>query len=148
MRFPRFSTICLLAGAVSPAAAQPTHPNLSGTWKLNAAKSDLHASGISEFTLQIEQKDPSIHILKTVKSADGKETKMEFRCAIGGNACESGDSKISLWFDSGALVEMDAGADVIGKSTFKLAPGGKSMTVDVTHIVPAAEADTLVLEKL
>jgi hypothetical protein len=146
MRFLLISSVCLLAAL--PVGAQTVHPNLSGTWKLNAAKSELNASGITDLTLQIEQKGVAIHIVKTVTTADGKQTKTELRCTTDGKSCDAGDSKVSLWFDGAALVEMESGADALLKSSMKLRPGAKSMSLDITPMVPAAEADKLLLEKL
>ena len=147
MRDPCFPTTCILVLSVLPAMAQPAKPNLSGVWKLDVAKSEIHSPGSAEETIEIDQKDSKIHVTMASKMSDGKESKLEFHCNMDGKDCDAGESKISLWFNGSTLVLMDVGADVVTKSSMKLGPDGKTMSVDVTHIAPHADPDKLLFEK-
>jgi hypothetical protein len=130
-------TIVLLGGSV--AVAQDAKPNLSGSWRLKAP-----AKTATAVTMVIEQKGTTVHMVKTITDADGKESKLEFQCGTDGKECEAGGSKISLWFDGQALVEMDAG-DAVNKITMKLE--GDQLRVEVSHIFPDAAAETYLLAK-
>lgn len=44
-----FSTVALLA---------QNHPNFTGTWKLNVAKSEMGSSGVTELVIEVDHKDP------------------------------------------------------------------------------------------
>lgn len=44
-----FSTVALVA---------QSHPNLTGTWKLNVAKSEMGTSGVTELVIEVDHKDP------------------------------------------------------------------------------------------
>jgi hypothetical protein len=147
MRDPCFSTICVLVLSVFPSTAQLPKPNLSGIWKLDVAKSEIHSPDNAEETMEIEQKESKIHVTIASKRSDGKETRLEFHCNMDGKDCDAGESKISLWFNGSSLVLMDVGADVVTKSSMKLGPDGKTMSVDVTHISPHADPDKLLFEK-
>jgi hypothetical protein len=138
MSFSRVWTLVLL-GCLA-AAAQDSKPNFSGSWQLKEPSKTATA-----MTMVIDQNGNSIHVVKKVTGADGKESKLEFNCKTDGKECEAAGAKISLWFDGQALVEMDAG-DAVSKITMKL--DGGALKVDVTHIFPDAEAETFVLAKI
>ncbi len=95
-------------------------------------------------TMVIEQKGASVHIMKSLTSADGKEQKLEFQCTTDGKECEAQGAKISLWFDGAALVEMDAG-EAISKVTMKM--DGDQLKVELSHIFPDGAPETFVLAK-
>jgi hypothetical protein len=128
---------CLLAVA---AVAQDEKPDLSGNWQLKEPTKTAKS-----ITMIIEQKGKSVHITKTVTGIDGKAVKTEFQCATDGKECEIPGTKISLWFDGQALVEMDAGSEVISKITMKL--DGNQLKVDVSHIFPDGAPETYLLAK-
>ena len=140
---PRLLVLCLVGLSVTSALAQEDQkPNLTGTWQLSVAKSEIQASKLAAATWSIEHRGLSIHISRVEKSQDGKETKKELRCTIGAKECEAGDTKISLWYDGNVLVAMEAG-DTILKYNMALAAGGKALTVAVTHIVPGGANEKL-----
>jgi len=120
-------------------AADDAKPNLSGNWHLKEPTKTASA-----MTMVIEQKGASVHITKTLTSADGKEQKLEFQCATDGKECEAKGAKISLWFDGSALVEMDAG-EAISKVTMKM--DGDLLKVELSHIFPDGAPETFVLAK-
>jgi hypothetical protein len=145
MRLSCHLIICGLAFTLTPLGAQTAKPNLTGTWRLNSAKS--HAAGVSEASLNIDHNGAKIHIVQSQKATDGKETKLEFTCTTDGKECDASGTKVSLWFDGNSLVEMEVGSDVIRKLSLKLAEDKGSLTVDITHIVPQGDAEALVLDK-
>ena len=57
----------LLAAMVT---GQQTKPNFSGKWQANAEKSQFHSGQASAVSLTIEQKDASIHVVKTSMTLD------------------------------------------------------------------------------
>jgi len=136
MLFSRLSSIVLLSYA---AWAQDAKPDLSGSWHLKGPCKTATA-----MTLVIEQKGPSIHVVKNMTGADGKQVKSEFKCTTDGKECDAAGSKISLWFDGKSLVQMDAG-DAISKIVMKL--DGGDLKVEVTHIIPDGDVENFVLAK-
>lgn len=58
-----------LLGAVCSAQ---THPNFTGTWKLNAEKSDPGSSGVTALVVDVTHKDPALSY--TVKGTAGGQT--------------------------------------------------------------------------
>jgi len=62
----KLSLALLLLAAVGSAQ---THPNFTGTWKLNAEKSDTGSSGVSALTVDVNHKDPVLSY--TVKGTAG-----------------------------------------------------------------------------
>lgn len=131
---------CIVPLACLVAMAQDAKPNLSGSWQLKEPTKTATA-----MKMVIEQKGNAVHMLKTVTGADGKEVKTEFQCGTDGKECEAAGSKVSLWFDGAALVEMDAG-EIISKITMKLEGG--QLKVDVSHIFPDGAPETYMLAKI
>jgi len=148
MRHSGISFVCLAAGLCAmPVIAQEARPNLSGKWQFNAGKSELHSGKTNAISLAIESKGSTIHVTKTV-TANGKDSVVEYNCSTDGADCDAKGAKVSLWFDGASLVEMDVAGDAITKSSMKLAPGGKAISVTVSYISPKADSDTLVLDKM
>ena len=148
MRYTGTVLTCLLFSLLLSLAAmgQQEQPNLNGTWQLNASRSALHSGKPSVASLTIEQKASSIHIVRTM-SDGGKQGAGDFSCTTDGRECEVGGRKLSFWYSGPSLVEMEIGKDTVTKSTIKIDADGKSITIDVVHVTPTAEADKLVLEK-
>src|SRR5258708_28702041 len=103
MLHARISYACILGLLAATATAQQSKPNFSGKWQLNNEKSQLAAGKASAVNLTIEQKAPSIHILKTVKSANGNESVTEFTCTTDCKDCDAKCVKVSLWHDRPSL---------------------------------------------
>ena len=137
MSFSRLCCIVPLACLV--AAAQDAKPNLSGNWQLKEPTKTATA-----MKMVIEHKGNSVHIIKTVTGADGKELKTEFQCTTDGKECEAAGSRISLYFDGQSLVEMDAG-EAVRKVIMKLE--GSELKIELTHIFPDGAPETFVLAK-
>jgi hypothetical protein len=146
MRYLTTASACFLCLCSPWAKGQQDHPNLSGKWQMNASRSTLRSGKPAVASLTIEQKATSIHIISTM-SDGGKESALEFTCTTDGKDCDIQGEKISFWYSGPSLVEMEIGKDTTTKSTMKIDEDGKSITIDVVHITPTAEADRLVLEK-
>ena len=148
MRHAGISIICFFGLLAAAATAQQSKPNFSGKWELNAGKSELHGGKASAVNIAIEQKGASIHVLKTMKAANGKESVTEFTCTTDGKDCDAKVYKVSLWYDGAALVEMDVSDDLVSKSSMTLGEDAKTISVTVTYIAPQGEAEKLVLDKM
>jgi hypothetical protein len=135
----------LLAAMVT---GQQTKPNFSGKWQANAEKSQFHSGQASAVSLTIEQKDASIHVVKTMKTGNGKESITEFTCTTDGKDCDAKGVKVSLWYDGTSLVEMDIADNLVVKTSMTLDENAKTISATVTYISPQAEPDKLVLEKM
>jgi hypothetical protein len=148
MRHAGASCACVFGLFAITLCAQDGKPNFSGNWQLNSAKSELHSGKTSTVQLTIEQKGPKIHVLRSVKTSDGKESVTDFNCTTDGKDCDAKGEKVSLWYDGKDLVEMDIGSDVVTKTRMSLAPDGKSISCDMSFISPQSDDDKLYLEKL
>jgi len=146
MRYLSTASVCFLCLCSTSAKGQQDHPNLSGKWQINAGRSTLRSGKPAVASLTIEQKATSIHIISTM-NGEGKESVVDFTCTTDGKDCDVRGEKISLWYSGPSLVEMEIGKDTTTKSTIKIDEDGKSITIDVAHITPTAEADRVVLEK-
>jgi hypothetical protein len=133
----------------TPGAAAMIHtgggesPNLTGTWKLNSAKSNFgQMPGPASQTDTIEDNEPSVKIVEdqkggmmgdmnitTTLSTDGKPTTSS---GMGGSQVTS-----TAHWDGGALVVNSKtsfqGSDVTIKNTFTPSADGKTLT-EVAHV--------------
>jgi len=138
--------IVLAALTVGLLLAAP--PNFSGTWQFDAAKS----KGKSESaTLVLNQDAGKIHV-QTLSSSNEKDA--DFTCGTAGKECEIKDkgkpAKISMWFNGADLVMLEtlgSGGDEIVERQLELEAGGKSLSVEVKHIVPPGDTETLFFGK-
>ena len=132
--------------------AQSDKPDLTGNWKLDAAKSDMQVNRLSDLNLTIAEKDGKINITQAEKLADGKERKITYNCPTNGADCtvpETG-AKASFWYNGPMLVNMETekkGGSVI-RERLKLSPDNKALTMEISNLVPASDkVDKLVLQK-
>jgi hypothetical protein len=141
------STCLVLVLFASPASGQDQErPSFSGTWQFDASKSEVHSSKISTATWVIEEGDNSIHMSQT---ENGKSKKIELQCTTDGKECKfPGDRRDSFWFSGGMLVDMETKNDHVIRYRMKISDDGKTLTVEVTPIVPQSDKiDTLVFQK-
>jgi hypothetical protein len=132
------------------AAASPGAP-FTGSWETNAAKSQGAASKITSLTIQ----EAGDHIkVESVTSKGDAAVKTEFSCTTNGKECEFDDaghkSKISMWYNGPALVAMKTdGPESDSASQWKLevSSDGKTLTLTLSHILPAGNDETLVFDK-
>jgi hypothetical protein len=142
-----FPTCLVLVLLAVPAEGQDQErPSFSGTWQFDATKSDVHLSKISSATWVIEEGDNSIHITQT---ENGKGKKTDLQCTTDGKECKfPGDRRDSFWYNGAMLVEMETKSDHVIRYRMKISDDGKTLTVEVTHIVPQTDKmDTMVFQK-
>ncbi|HUA20450.1 MAG TPA: hypothetical protein VMB25_17000 [Bryobacteraceae bacterium] len=143
----RVLTVACLALAVwaLPGDAQDK-PNLSGTWKLDASKSQFHSEKVSGETWTINEDDETINISE---SEDGSAKTVQLKCTTDGKECKVTGEKAtaSFWYNGAMLVEMETRGDHVVRYRMKLSSDGKTLTVDTTYITPQSPDDTLVFDK-
>jgi hypothetical protein len=136
----------------SAATAQTKQPNLSGTWKMNAAKSKFERGGPSGITIKFDHKEPSISEVlsltndsgdRTVEAkytTDGKETTQ----AVMGTSAQTS----AKWEGEALTIEWKAEGRNFSR-TISLGADGKTMTIIVKQTGPDGQGltDTVVLEK-
>lgn len=145
---PRLRSAILLA-TLSLAAFASTamaKPNLTGTWKLEPAKSDFGPMpGPTSMTRVITHNDPSLAI-KTTQSGQRGEFTTELKYTTDGkesvNTTRMGDVKSVVSWDGDTLVvKYKINNPNAGELTFEerwsVGDGGKSMTVKTKVTGPA-----------
>ena len=141
-------TACFLLSAGALAAQNSSKPNLSGSWQLDVAQSELNTNRLNHATWVIDEKENSIHI---AESETGKaDRKVELACTTDGKECKipGEKTKASFWYNGPMLVEMETSGDNATRYRMKLSPDGKALNVEVTYIVPQTEKpDKLVFNK-
>ena len=148
MRYGGIPFIFIFGLLAATLSGQQSKPNFSGTWQANTQKSELHSGKASGVNLTIEQKGATIHVVKTIKGAGGKDSVIDVNCTTDGKDCESKGVKVSLWYDGLCLVEMDVSDDLVTKTSMTLNESDKTISADITYISPQAQADKLVLDKM
>ncbi|HXJ40579.1 MAG TPA: hypothetical protein VNH18_14970 [Bryobacteraceae bacterium] len=146
MRVTGVSLISALWLFTAAANGQQSKPDLSGKWQLNSGKSEQPGK-TTIVSLAIEHTGSSIHIVRTTRSADSKETITEFKCTTDGKDCDVKGTKVSLWWDGLSLVEMDIGNETVTKHKMTLSDDGKSLTCDLSWISPQSPAESAVFAK-
>jgi hypothetical protein len=132
--------------AIPAAGQEEERPSFSGTWQFDASKSDMHLSKISSATWVIEEGENSIHIAQT---ENGKVKKLDLQCTTDGKECKfPGDRRASFWYNGSMLVEMETKNEHVIRYKMKVSDGGKTLTVEITHIVPQDDKmDSMVFQK-
>ncbi|HEY6393056.1 MAG TPA: hypothetical protein VIX89_17375 [Bryobacteraceae bacterium] len=139
--------LILTVFALSAIAQEAAKPSLTGTWQFDAAKSELHGSKMTSATWVIDEGDNSIHLTET---EGGKNKKIEMQCTTDGKECQvTGDkSRASFWYNGPILVEMQTKGDTVTRFKMKASEDGKTLTVELTHIVPQNDkSDLMVFQK-
>jgi len=147
--------LALLATPFLPSllvSANAGPPNFSGTWQLDAAKSQ--AADGQVITLTIQSASGKVNFSRDVREKDGREVKSQFSCEIGGTQCDFDENghkaKVSLWFNGPALQILKTDGpkeDSVTQWSLQLAPDGNTLTVEFTHIEPSDKTQTLVFDK-
>lgn len=122
-------------------------PTMTGTWQLDATKSDLKTLKVTTATWVIEEGDNTIHIAET---EGAKSKKVDLQCTTDGKECQvTGDkARASFWYNGPMLVEMETKGDRVTRYRLKVSDDGKTLTVEMTHIVPQTDKiDTMVFSK-
>ncbi|HXR75714.1 MAG TPA: hypothetical protein VN737_07055 [Bryobacteraceae bacterium] len=133
--------------------ADDTKPNFTGTWELDAAKSQMLRGGES-IQLAIQDDSGKIHVIRTTHLADGKDVTTTFECTADGTNCSYEDgghkAQVSLWYNGPALVVLKTDGpsdDQVSQSKLVLSPDQSTLEMDVTHITPEGKAETMVFTK-
>jgi hypothetical protein len=122
-------------------------PNLSGTWQLDSAKSEMHTEKVDAATWVINEDESSIQISE---SEGGAAKKLQLKCTTDGKQCKISGEKAtaSFWYNGPMLVEMENKGDHVMRYRMKLSDDGKTLTVSTTSIVPqVTQDDVLVFQK-
>jgi len=141
--------ICLFTAL---AAAQSKQPNLTGTWKMNAEKSQFERGGPSGITLKIDHKDTALSETLMLVT-DGGDRSVEAKYTTDGK--ESAQEVMGVSAQTSAKWEGEAltidwkieSASFNRKIT--VSADGKTMTMIVKQTSPDGQSatDTVVLEK-
>jgi len=147
----------LVAGATGCLAGDvgPQQRDLTGLWKLNPDKSEIHGDKPASLTAVIETKEGSIQITETEKASDGKETVSEIKCGTVGTECKTKidgqPATVRFWYNGPKLVEMvlkGKNGEQASKIRRSLSPDGSTLTVEIMPIAPAGQAnEKLIFEK-
>lgn len=132
-------------------AQDDARPDLSGTWQLDATKSEIRLSKFSGLKMVIAEKDGKINIDEDEILGGGKERKVVYDCPTDGKEClvKSTGAKASFWYNGPMLVNMETAkrGDVF-RYRMKLSPDAKELTVEILSLVPQSDKiDKLVLAK-
>lgn len=127
-------------------------PNFSGTWQLDAAKSE--AGEGQEITLTIKDASGKLNFTRVVREKDGKDVTSQFACETGGNQCDFDENghkaKVSLWYNGPALQILKTDGpkeDAVTQWSLQLSPDGKILTIGLDHIDPTDKKQTMVFDK-
>ena len=144
-----------LAALLVVASAQ-SKPNFSGTWKLNAEKSDFGAMpGPKSRTDKIDHQDPDLKVTSTVETQKGEYTS-NLKYTTDGkestNQMRNNPVKSTAKWDGDALaIDSKAnfnGNDVTIKDKWSLSKDGKTLTINRQLEGPQGKAEQkVVLEK-
>jgi hypothetical protein len=141
------TTVFALSLFLAPSNARAA-TNLSGEWKMNAAKSDFGPQPAPEFMVRtIKHNDPSLEISTHQKGAAG-ETTTQLKYTTDGkesiNKLPSGEAKGSAkWQGANLVIDTSRefqGMTLIGKETWTVSDGGKVLTI-LNHISIAGQGE-------
>jgi len=130
------------------AAVAADHPVLGGTWVLDPAHSAISESKIKSETLAIEQQPESVKLSETVTGTNGKATISEISCNTAAESCkvkDHGAAEVSFWYNGGMLVmsETRHGNDWVVKRRLKPSQDGRTLVIEVIHLAPTQNTETL-----
>jgi len=107
-------------------------PNLTGTWELNAQKSDLGGVPLSKLTVQVEHKDPVLKYTATGNAGGEDFSESETISTDGKPTTDSRGAKVVAHWDASTLVIETTSPDGATSDSSRLAVSadGKTMTRD------------------
>jgi hypothetical protein len=143
--------IAMLAISLAGSTAAQTKPNVSGTWKMNRAKSTFANGGPEAITIKFDQQEQKLLETLTITNSggdrtlnmtyvtDGKPGKNEF----GGQEITT----IASW-EGPMLIIVFKREDGSFTRKFTMSADGKTMTIAVRQSRPQGDSDdTVFLEK-
>lgn len=133
--------LCVSALLIAPAGAAD-HPNLSGTWQLDATRSQIHDSKLKTETIEIQQKEDEVEIADDA-NVGGKDRKSQFQCLADGSTCKAKDLSVMVYYNGPALVvmEMRHNNEIVVKKRIQASDDGKTLSMDVIHVAPVGQKD-------
>ncbi len=142
--------VVAIAG-VWPAQAQ-SKPNVTGTWKMNLAKSKFAEGGPEKITIKFDQKDASLQEWLTIGGAQGERTlELTYKTDGSQNAAQVDGRDIKTmakWEGDSLLIVLTEVSGGTFSRKFTIADGGKTMTIAVRQSGPNGDKDdTVFLEK-
>ncbi len=136
----------LLPAVAFAAAFASDRPDLSGTWQLDTAHSQIADPKLKAEVLAIRQKEDSIEISESITDTAGKSKTIAIACGTSGETCDVRTGireQVTFWYNGPALVmtEMRHGNDWVVKRRLKPSPDGKALTVEIVHVAPPGQKD-------
>jgi hypothetical protein len=127
--------------------AADTHPDFSGTWKADMAKSDFGPMGGPDArTDVIEHKDPKLKIKSSVKGGqrpgDSESNYMTDGTESVNKRGQQDVKTVAKWEGSKLVLDTKLsmqGADIVIKATYELGADGKTMTISSVITAPQGE---------
>lgn len=144
--------VAVVAGGLSLFAQTGDHPNFTGKWQLDTAKSEVHSKtpALVSTTWAIQQSDDSIAINQQL---NGKTEVV--KCGTNGSNCKAKpdgeNGEVMFYYNGAMLVETDFlghDKDRVVKKRLKLAEDGKTMEIEVQHVSPQGPTEKWVFQKL
>ena len=142
----------LLFGGIAAIGADQDKPNLSGTWKLDRARTS-GAAASQDLVLVIEETGGNIHIKET-RGHNPKDDVSEFTCGTLGDQCamrDGGDkAEVSAYYNGPLLVVLKTHGrkgSTVEKQRLSLSPAGDSLILELMPIQPEGKTEKLVLSK-
>jgi len=139
--------LMVFAGTFFPLGerAQAAGRNLSGVWKLNAAKSDYGKFPAPlSVTREITHNDPKL-VFSTTQTGPQGDVTSSLMYTTDGKEVVNGDSKgVAQWIGDKLMIESSRefqGATLKQKEIWTLSGDGKTLTVDSHVSIPNGEFD-------
>src|ERR1700733_9842386 len=126
----------LLAGSAL-VADDTARAKLVGKWQQS------EGNGGPGSTWTLENMGDSIHVI----NSNPTKTIEEFDCNTLGKECAVKNaghkSKVSLWFNGAALIELETTGNQVVKRRFTVTGNGDTMDLETIPIVPGGQPDTI-----
>jgi hypothetical protein len=142
--------VCLVAAPAAVAASD--HPDISGTWQLDPARSKNLES--TSGTLTIQEDGGKLTYQRSLQGGNGKSLEAQFACTTDGADCklkENGHtSKVSLWYNGPTLMMLKTNGPKNSETTersFQLSPDGQTLTVHFSNLANSSDSAVLVFSK-
>ena len=125
---------------IAAAAIAADRPELDGTWQLSSNRD----AKLKFDTLNIQQSEDGIKITES----GGKEKPLDVACNVDAKQCKLKEGDFSFWYNGPALVMMEShhNGDVT-KTRLVPAADGKTLSLEVTRVVPAGPSATYTFTK-
>ena len=145
-------TACLAAAVAASGAETP--PDLTGTWQLEPARSQMN-DPLQSATLTIDHKPDSISLEESEVLAGGKQDTFRIQCGTLGKSCAFKDGRepveVTVYHNGPRVVIMELrgkNKEQVTKKRLTLDAEGKTLTMELIHISPPGEkTETLVYAK-